>query len=153
MRVRIEPVDRIGCPGQQVVPQRQVLQVTEQPRPQAIHEALSSVDLHLRLDHAQQFAGKLQQHAGDDNDDQQPDRTGTAERRHESGGAFGQRHRAEHVVDDDFQRPRGQRGDSNLGQRQDGDCQHARPVRSEEREGPADHRPPTLRRACVRRSG
>ena len=105
--VRVEPVDGVGGPGRDVVAQGQRLQVVQELLAQPVDDALRHVDLHLGVRHAHHLGAELHHEAGRDHREQEDHGVvegGRQPRRHRGG----ERRVAQHVVDQDLERPGGQ---------------------------------------------
>ena len=142
--IGVQAVDRIGRSRLNVVPQRECLQVLQQPGAQVVDDALAHLDLQLRVHHADRFGGNLHQQAREHDDDEQHGRSGAANRCHERRNRFRKRIVAENVVHDELERPRCQRRQCDLRDREASDRSDPHAIGPEKRQCPGSQRHVTL---------
>ncbi len=165
VRVDVDAVDGVGGAGGDVMMQPEPGQVLEQTRAQVVDHALPGVDLHLRAVRRHELVDDLQDHAGDHDRHQQRERVTAGHRRDVRRDPRRKRLVAEHVVDDDCQRPGLQRAEADFRRQQTREQHDPQPVRAQERQRPRQERllpaggddrirhPPTLRDGATGRCG
>ena len=123
-------------------------QVLKQLAAQVVHHALTGIDLHLRAVGGDQLVHDLQHDAGDDDRGEQDETMVLGDQGDPWRQARRKRPSAQHVVDDDRERPRLQRAEPDFRQEQHRQQRDALAVRPQERQRPDEERfahPPTFR--------
>ena len=117
--VGLQTVDRIGGTSDDVVSQRQRLQMRQQSCTQCVDEPLPGVDLHLHVDHRERLREDLQQQSSAHHQHEERRTAVTSQRGANAVEGAGQRPPLEDIVHDQLQRPRREHAERDVRR---GDC-------------------------------